>query len=157
MIAADSPILSWFFQFGSLASFPTICALCLGHFTEHDFGLLPLPDYTELSSGRRNIDYTTQSDTTQLTQPHHNCIDTWACRTASATSRFILFVIWIQSPLSHNVTFVYLIRVNSTVIVPKLIITMLLWAPARYEKPKPCGTEERYSPNHMQVPLPYGD
>ena len=55
MIAADSPILSWFFQFGSLASFPTICALCLGHFTEHDFGLLPLPDYTELSSGRRII------------------------------------------------------------------------------------------------------
>ena len=102
------------------------------------------------------LDYTTQSDTTQLTQPHHNCIDTWARRTASATSRFVLFLIWIQSPLSHNVTFVYLIRVNSTVIVPKLIITRLLWAPAGYEKPKPCGTEETYSPNPIQVPLPYG-
>ena len=55
MIAADSPILSWFFQFGSLASFPMICTLCLGHFTDHDFGLLPLLDYTELSSGRRII------------------------------------------------------------------------------------------------------
>ena len=102
-----------------------------------------------------DFDYTIQSDTTQLTQPHHNCIDTLACRTASATSQFILFVIWIQSPLSHNVTFVYLIRVDSTVIVPKLIITRLLWAPAGYEKPKPRGTEETYSPNPMQVPLPY--
>ena len=25
------------------------------------------------------FDFTTQSDTTQLTQSHHNCIDTWAC------------------------------------------------------------------------------
>ena len=33
-----------------------------------------------------NFDLTTQSDTTQLTQAHHhNCVDTWACRTASAT------------------------------------------------------------------------
>ena len=32
-----------------------------------------------------NFDFTTQSDTTQLTQSHHNCVDTWACRTASAT------------------------------------------------------------------------
>ena len=38
-----------------------------------------------------NFDFTTQSDTTQLTQSHHNCVDTWACRTASATiqCRFI--------------------------------------------------------------------
>ena len=35
------------------------------------------------------FDFTTQSDTTQLTQSHHNCIDTWACRTASATSPYI--------------------------------------------------------------------
>ena len=32
-----------------------------------------------------NFDFTTQSDTTQPSQSHHNCVDTWACRTASAT------------------------------------------------------------------------
>jgi len=36
-----------------------------------------------------HFDFTTQSDTTQLTQSHHNCVDIWACRTASATSPYI--------------------------------------------------------------------
>ena len=31
-----------------------------------------------------NFDFTTQSDKTQLTQSHHNCVDTWAFRTAKA-------------------------------------------------------------------------
>ena len=35
-----------------------------------------------------HFDSTIQSDTTQLTQSQQNCVDTWACRTASATSRF---------------------------------------------------------------------
>ena len=32
-----------------------------------------------------HFDYTSQLDTTQLSQSHYNCVDTWACRTASAT------------------------------------------------------------------------
>ena len=55
-----------------------------------------------------NFDYTTQSDTSQLGQSRHNCADTWACRTSSATNQFILFAISVQTPPSHNNMIAYL-------------------------------------------------
>ena len=80
-----------------------------------------------------DFDSTIQSDTTRLTQSQHNCVDTWACRTASATSRLILLTICIQTPLQHNNTLAYLMVMTSQ----KLVKGKLYWALAGYENPKP--------------------
>ena len=42
-------------------------------------------------------------------------------------------------------TFVYFIRINSSVILPKRIITRLLWAPAGCEKQNPVGLRKPYA------------
>ena len=62
-----------FVWFQSLVSWKKLCVL----------GNVFWSPVTMLS--KQHFDFTTQSDTTQLTQSHHNCVDTWACRTASAT------------------------------------------------------------------------
>ena len=43
-----------------------------------------------------------QTQCTPLIQSQHNCVDTWACKTASTTSRFIFLTICIQTSLQHN-------------------------------------------------------
>ena len=74
---------------------------------------LPSPLILELTLSLVNLEIEpiltslpNQTQHNELAQSHHNCIDTWACRTASATiaSRFILLTICIQTLLQDNNT-----------------------------------------------------